>query len=163
MGGAVDVDHLKGVNMGFRRSAVDGLSFDRRLRGFGAQYRNDLAFSLELKRRGWRIVYDPAVSVDHFSGQRYGDDQRGVFSASAVEEAAYNETLILMDHLHFHGRVAHILFAFFVGDKYLAGVAQSIRLLPHEGFVSLMRLIYSSRGRLRGFLDWFCSKFGCRR
>ena len=61
-----DVDVLKGANWSLRRAAIGDLRLNTRLRGSGAQVQNDLDFSLRLRRRGWRLVYDPRVAVDHF-------------------------------------------------------------------------------------------------
>jgi glycosyltransferase involved in cell wall biosynthesis len=69
-GDARDVEILKGANMSYRRQAISGLSFDRRLRGRGAEACNDMGFSLSVRRRGWRVIYDPAVSVDHYPTMR---------------------------------------------------------------------------------------------
>jgi glycosyltransferase involved in cell wall biosynthesis len=66
---------------------------DRRLRGLGAQFHNDLGFCLEVRRRGWRLVYDPGVSVDHFLGGRHNYDQRNAFSALAVADDLGNAGL----------------------------------------------------------------------
>jgi len=89
-GGPREMDVLKGANMSYRRTAIKGLRLDERLRGQGAQVHNDLAFSLAVKRRGWKLVYDPAVAVDHYPAPRADIDQRGVFHPEATENAAFN-------------------------------------------------------------------------
>ena len=86
-GPAVDVDVLKGVNMSFRREAV---LLPRHLRGSGAQVHNELALSLAARQRGWRLVYDPAVLVDHYTAPRFDDDQRGRPSDGAIADEAFN-------------------------------------------------------------------------
>ena len=58
--------------MSFRRGAVEGIRFDERLRGTRAQQRADCAFCLVVKRAGWRLIYDPAVAVDHYPAPRLG-------------------------------------------------------------------------------------------
>jgi cellulose synthase/poly-beta-1,6-N-acetylglucosamine synthase-like glycosyltransferase len=89
-GPAREADILKGANMSFRLAAIEGLRFDTRLRGRGAQVHNDLCFSLAVKRRGWKLIYDPAVVVDHYPAARFDTDQRGAFDPEAVENAAFN-------------------------------------------------------------------------
>ncbi|WP_454757491.1 glycosyltransferase family 2 protein [Cupriavidus campinensis] len=98
-----DVDVLKGVNMAWRRGAVAGLRFDTRLRGAGAQVHNDLAFSLAVRRAGWRLLYDPALCVDHFPAPRADADQRAVFNAESYYNASYNLHLVLDEHLRATG------------------------------------------------------------
>jgi glycosyltransferase involved in cell wall biosynthesis len=89
-GEAREVDHLKGVNMSFRMQAVEGCMFDTSLRGSGAQVYFELAFSLEVLARGWKIVYDPNVQVQHFPGPRFDEDKRSKENLLAAENAAYN-------------------------------------------------------------------------
>jgi cellulose synthase/poly-beta-1,6-N-acetylglucosamine synthase-like glycosyltransferase len=90
-----EVDILKGANMSFRRAAVEGIRVDERLRGTGAQPRADYAFCLVVKRAGWRLIYDPAVAVDHYAAPRLGDSRVPV-SAIEVRNDVHNQTLMLL-------------------------------------------------------------------
>lgn len=89
-GSAREVDILKGVNISFRRLAIDGLQFDTGLRGQGAQVHWEICICLAVKNRGWKLIYDPAVAVDHYPAPRFDTDQRGRFDPEAVENAAFN-------------------------------------------------------------------------
>jgi cellulose synthase/poly-beta-1,6-N-acetylglucosamine synthase-like glycosyltransferase len=102
VGAARDVDFLKGANMSYRVSAIRGhaIRFDTRLRGTGAQVNNDMAFASAVRRAGWRLVYDPAVEVDHYPAQRFDEDARtvrGSRSWVAIENESYNLHLIVRD------------------------------------------------------------------
>ncbi|NHL68416.1 glycosyltransferase [Burkholderia ambifaria] len=99
VGGAREVDMLKGANMSYRRAAIERLRFDTRLRGAGAQVHNDMAFSMQVQREGWKLVYDPAIAVDHFPAERFDDDRRDAASLNAISNGAYNLHLILREHL----------------------------------------------------------------
>jgi cellulose synthase/poly-beta-1,6-N-acetylglucosamine synthase-like glycosyltransferase len=99
VGSAREVDMLKGANMSYRRAAIAGLRFDERLRGAGAQVHNDMAFSMGVKRAGWKLVYDPHVAVDHYPAERFDDNKRDVQTMAAVRNAAYNLHLVLREHL----------------------------------------------------------------
>jgi len=90
-----EVDFLKGANMSFRKSAIEGLKFEERLRGRGAQVYLELPFSLTVLGRGWKLIYDPAVAVDHFPAARVAGSLRGELSAQAVEDGAFNLYLSL--------------------------------------------------------------------
>jgi len=94
-----EVDILKGANMSFRRAAVDGIRFDERLRGTGAQQSADCAFCLVVKRAGWRLIYDPAVAVDHYPAPRFLGDSRAPVSAMEVRNDVHNKTLMLLEYL----------------------------------------------------------------
>jgi cellulose synthase/poly-beta-1,6-N-acetylglucosamine synthase-like glycosyltransferase len=93
------VDILKGANMSYRAAAIDGLRFDVRLRGAGAQVGNDMAFSFAVGKRGWRLLYDPLVIVDHYPAPRFDNDQRGAVNLVAVEDMAFNTWWALRCHL----------------------------------------------------------------
>ncbi|WP_175836196.1 glycosyltransferase family 2 protein [Burkholderia anthina] len=99
VGGAREVDMLKGANMSYRRAAIARLRFDTRLRGAGAQVHNDMGFSMHVQREGWKLVYDPAIAVDHFPAERFDDDRRDAASLNAISNGAYNLHLILREHL----------------------------------------------------------------
>lgn len=99
VGAAREVDLLKGANMSYRRAAIAGLRFDRRLRGSGAQTHNDMAFSMGVKHAGWKLVYDPRVAVDHYPAPRPGEDPRNAQTLASMRNAAFNLHLILRAHL----------------------------------------------------------------
>ncbi len=101
------VDFLKGANMSFRRTAIAGLRFDERLRGAGAQVGNDMAFSLALRLRGWTLLYDPLVAVDHYPAPRFDDDSRSHTAFRAHRNAAFNQALIVSETL---GRARSLIF-----------------------------------------------------
>lgn len=84
-----DVDVLKGVNMAFRAEAL-ALPAPAVLRGTGAQVDFELLCCAFARRRGWRVVYDPAVLVDHEGAARHGADRRVRPDLSAVFDAAFN-------------------------------------------------------------------------
>ncbi len=122
-----DVDFLKGANMTYRTSALRGRRFDERLRGTGAQVHNDLGFSLGTRGAGWRVVYDPAIAVDHFPAERFDEDGRSERSLAAIENSGYNEALIVSEYLSPVRRAAYRLWAFFIGTRQSPGVAQCLR------------------------------------
>ena len=95
-GPARDVEVLKGVNMSFRSDAIRGVHFDERLRGSGAQVHNELLFCFAVSRGGWRLVYDPAVAVDHFPAERF-DDIPLIAEISASDPSATSLTLAVAE------------------------------------------------------------------
>lgn len=98
-GGARYVETLKGVNMSYRRSALGDLRPDARLRGKGAQVGNDMQLSLSLVARGYKLVYDPQVLVDHYPGARPKDEARNSFHPGAHSDATFNNTLAILEYL----------------------------------------------------------------
>ena len=149
-----EVDTLKGANMSFRKEAIQALRFDTRLRGEGAQVRNDTAFCLAVKKNGWKLVYDPAIQIDHYMAERHEENKRGNFSWRAVEDGAFNETLVLMEYLSPLTRIAYILYFLLVGNIFTPGLVQCLRMLPRERGNAFLRLFAAYKGRFEGLKTW---------
>ncbi|MDJ0571727.1 MAG: glycosyltransferase family 2 protein [Pleurocapsa sp. MO_192.B19] len=153
-GEAREVDILKGVNMSFRRAAIQELRFDKRMKGTGAQVHFELAFCLALKRAGWKLIYDPKILVDHHWAQRFDEDRRGNFSDIAMVNRVHNETLILLENLSTLRRTVFLLWAILVGTRANRGFLQCLRFLPDEGFLAGKKLQASLQGIWRGWQTW---------
>jgi GT2 family glycosyltransferase len=151
-----DVDVLKGVNCAYRARLVRATGFDTRLAGDGAQLFWELALCLPIRRAGWRLVYDPAIAVEHHVEARSDGDQlhRGVFVAGPLSDAVHNETLVLLEYLHGAGRAAFALWALFIGTQHEPGVAQVPRLLLRGEGSAFARCRAVLNGRLRGWRHW---------
>jgi GT2 family glycosyltransferase len=156
-GPARDVDVLKGVNMSFRRAAVQNHRFDPRLRGTGAQVHNEVGFCLRLRRLGWRLVYDPPIVVDHDWGPRFDEDQRDGFHAVAARQATHNETLSILDHLSGLRRAVFLGWAFAVGTLAAPGMVQWVRFLLTGRKAAGRRLLAGWQGRVDGLHTWWSS------
>ena len=151
VGEAREVDLLKGVNMSFRRNAIEKIGFDPRMKGTGAQVHFEMSSSLALKRAGWKLIYDPQIAVNHHHAKRFDEDVRGKFNYLAASNKVYNETLILLEHLTGLRRNAFLLWGIFVGTKGHRGLLQSLRFLPTEGIVSIQKLLASFQGRYQAY------------
>ena len=149
-----EVDILKGANMSFRKDAIAGLRFDERLRGTGAQVHNDLSFCLAVRRRGWKLIYDPSVAIDHYFAQRFDEDQRGKFSEIAMVNRLHNETLVLLEHLSPLRRTLFLLWAILIGTRANRGFLQYLRFLPSESFLAGKKLLASFQGLWQGWQTW---------
>jgi cellulose synthase/poly-beta-1,6-N-acetylglucosamine synthase-like glycosyltransferase len=154
IGQAREVDILKGANMSYRRAAIAGLRFDDRLKGQGAQVHNDLAFSLAVKRCGWKLIYDPAVAVNHYPAQRFDDDQRDNFNASALINQAHNESLAILDYLPLWHRLIFLIWSNLIGTRTNPGLFQVLRLFPHEGIFAMRKGWSCLLGRWQGIQTW---------
>lgn len=154
VGSPQEVDVLKGVNMSYRRTAIQGLHFDERVRGTGAQVHFELAFTLALRRAGWKLIYDPMVAVDHYPAQRFDEDQRNSFNEIASVNAVHNQTLILLEHFPPVRRAVFLVWAVLVGARDAPGFVQWLRFLPTEGALAGQKWLASLRGRWQGWLTW---------
>jgi glycosyltransferase involved in cell wall biosynthesis len=151
IGEAREVDILKGVNMSFRRSAVSDLHFDQRLLGSGAQVHFEVAFCLALKRKGWKLIYDPHILVDHYLAQRFDEDQRYQFNSVAYFNLVHNETVAVIEHLSLSRQWVYMLWSIFIGTRDAYGLVQSFRFLKRDGAVSLKKWWICLRGRWQGW------------
>jgi len=146
-----EVDVLKGANMSFRVSALRGIRFDERLRGTGAQVFNELGVCLAVKKRGWKIAYDPKLAVDHYPAARHDEDKRNSFSPAAVGNAAYNETLALAEHLPVGRRLVFAGWALLVGNRAAPGIMNWLRLLVIERATATPRFMATLAARWSAF------------
>lgn len=154
IGAGREVDVLKGVNMSFRREAIAGLYFDQRMRGSGAQVHFEVVFSLTLKQRGWKLIYDPQIAVDHFPAQRFDEDQRNTFNPEASINAVHNETVALLGYLSPPRRFIFVIWAIAIGTSEAFGLVQWLRFLPKDAGRSGQKLWACWRGRWEGWQTW---------
>jgi GT2 family glycosyltransferase len=146
------VDMVKGVNMSFRSSIFKDIRFDTRLRGNGAQPNDDLMFSLAVRRAGWKLLYDPAVLVDHFSGRR--EETRHYAEVGAVRDTqgfrdwAFNEVIAIWDEFPPWRRGVFIAWSLLVGTRACPGLVQAIRFTPTLGRVAWQRFLLAQQGKL---------------
>jgi len=115
-----DVSFLKGANMAYRATALQG--FDESLWGSGAQVCNDLEASLSVRVRGWRVVWDPRVQVDHFMKPRVGNDQRDSRTLEAERAHAHNDLYVLLKHLPLSRAPFVITYRIMIGYRHLPGL-----------------------------------------
>ena len=152
-GPAQIVDVLKGVNMAFRRSA---LALPTELRGQGSQMHSEVAICAWAASRGWRIVFDPELIVDHAPAWRpSGDDQ--LRRRRDARDASFNLVFGLISmRPELAGRRA--VYGVLVGDALTPGLARTaaaavrrerdvLRIAPAALWGQLAALTALTRGR----------------
>jgi GT2 family glycosyltransferase len=151
-GEARDVMVLKGVNCAYRATLLRRIGFDTRLLGEGAQMHWELSLGLSLKSAGYRLVYDPAICVDHFQSQRHDFDQRVAlhFHFEAQRHVVHNQTLILMQHFGALRAIVFLMWAFAMGTVAGPGLLQLLRLLARRDRVAFHRWRATLAGHLSG-------------
>jgi glycosyltransferase involved in cell wall biosynthesis len=162
-GAARDVQMLKGVNSAYRVAALREIGFDTRLRGSGAQVHCDMAATLALYDRGWRVVYDPAIGVDHFPSARFDEDQRARFNGVARRNESFNETLIRLERLARAEQIAFMVWGLFIGTRAVRGLIQWLRFLPSDPVLSTRWFAASVRGRLEALMFVWSTRTGRNR
>lgn len=126
LGEARVVDHLKGVNMSWRKAAALPIPFSEEFRGSGAQVNFELGFCWDIQRRGWKILFDPTLQIDHYPAVRHDDDNRGAGSIASQQNAAFNLYFCLF-HLRRKGprRTAALLWTRLVGTNGTPGILRT--------------------------------------
>jgi len=89
-----EVDHLVGYNFSFRRSALD--RFDDRLRPYWQKFELDAC--LQIKQRGFRVLFDFGNCVDHHPTNIAFDGGRNSHLELRNYNPAYNEAYVLSKH-----------------------------------------------------------------
>ncbi|MEO0848752.1 MAG: glycosyltransferase family 2 protein [Cyanobacteria bacterium J06648_1] len=153
-----EVEILKGANMSYRRTAIANRRFDTRLLGSGAEVHNDRAFSLNIKKAGWKLIYDPAVSIDHHHGKRFDEDQRGKFNKIAWFNEVHNNTIVMFDYLPPARKAIYFVWSILIGTRKGFGIAQLFRFLPKEGMLAVEKWIISLKARIAGYKTLFLSE-----
>jgi cellulose synthase/poly-beta-1,6-N-acetylglucosamine synthase-like glycosyltransferase len=124
VGAPRDVDVLKGANLALRRAALGDARLDERLRGAGAQVHWEIDLCYAVRRAGWKLVYDPAVCVDHYPAERFDDELRlGPATGVTLEHVIHNETYLLLKWLPASRRAAARLYWELAGTRYSPGLA----------------------------------------
>ena len=145
-----EVEILKGANMSFRSAAIKLIHFDERLLGKGAQVHNDLGISLQVKKAGWKLIYDPEVAIDHFIAPRESHEDRVVFNQEAHFNAVHNETLILLEYLPTHRRFVFLIWTILVGSKVYPGFLHYILGVFRRDSIAWNRYKTTLSGRSHG-------------
>jgi glycosyltransferase involved in cell wall biosynthesis len=153
-GGPRPVHVLKGVNCAYRTAPLRQVGFDPRLKGAGAQVHFELGIGLEMIERGWSLVYDPAILVDHFPAPRQDYDKRKTFNARAISDAVHNETLLLLQHLSALRRAVLIVWSLVCGTRVAPGLlCLALEARGNPGLAA-DRWRAALRGRIEGFQTW---------
>ncbi len=140
VGGPREVHVLKGVNCAYRRSVLEQVGYDHRLRG-QVEHHHELALGLSIVRRGGRLVYDPAILVDHEEAPRPQAAPRidaarpgtGDADCQRFADAVFNEALALSEHLSNVRRLSYRIWSTLVGHRDSPGLVQAIRFTPTLG------------------------------
>jgi GT2 family glycosyltransferase len=145
--GIREVHFLKGCNMSYRRSAI--VQVDPRLKG-DVPYAFELDMGLEAIRKG-RLLYDPAVVVDHFPSV-----DMSAHRPSLALVLNHNVTYILLKRPGWPRRLCFLSYTFLIGDRDTIGLLR-IPLLAGRPNWSYRVIASHFQGKVlgfRSFLTW---------
>jgi GT2 family glycosyltransferase len=161
-GHARGVDVLKGVNLSMRGDLIREIRFDERLLGLGTEHHSELTACLPLQRMGYRIVYDPAIAVDHYPQPRV-EGKRTLDTFVHMRNATHNETLAVLEHLRTSFLPAYAVWAVLVGTTTAPGLLQTVRSLLCSGNPRWSLLLGTLTGRVLGMKTFIRSKRQARK
>ncbi len=146
-----EAEWLKGANMIYRRVAVGTLRFSSDLRGRSAQPADDIAFSLAVTRSGWRTLYDPAVTLDHYASRRaeprHYVGTRELADPDGYYDFCFNSVIAVWPYLSPERRAVHALWSFAVGIALRPGLVQLVRLAPRQRGAAWRRFLIAQRAQ----------------
>lgn len=148
----VDVDHLIGSNMSFRREAVT--EFEGRLKPYWQQFELDAC--LQIKARGYRIVFDFSNVVEHHptTNTAYVPDREGDLRIK-VYNPSFNHAFILSKHSAGITRWVRLCYMLAVGSVQNPGVAACMISMGRYGrpFREIGILVKTLRMFIAGWRD----------
>jgi glycosyltransferase involved in cell wall biosynthesis len=149
-GPARDVDFLKGANCAYRAEPLKAVAFDERLLGQGAQVHWEMGLGLKLRRAGWRLIYDPAVALDHHLAPRHDNDliHRGIFDGEPHHNACHNGTLFLWEHFPAPQRSLFALWMLGIGTRAEPGLLHFLIQVARRDRLAVPRLRHTMSGRM---------------
>jgi GT2 family glycosyltransferase len=146
-GRPIFVDCLIGGNMSYRSSLAKECLPARAL-SHDVAFHWELDMGLKIKKRGYRIVYEPAAVVDHHSAPRRILGMRTP-NYEGIYYANYNFAYIIMFHFHILRRLGYLGYTTIIGGEGSPGVVKLVQLWLRRG-LEWQLISASIRGRLDG-------------
>jgi GT2 family glycosyltransferase len=141
-----DCDILKGANMSFRRALL-AHAFDEALQ-LGAAQCNDADASLRVRRRGYRLIYDPLAVVDHYPSERFGKATRRYDASHMLFAEGHNWMYIALKHARPWEVPGVLAYGFLVGHARAYGLLRAATALREAPpLLVARRLGHSLRGK----------------
>lgn len=150
------VDHLKGANMSFLRTALS--PFDPILYRAAAVL-NDTDACLAARRHGV-LLYDPGAIVDHYPAVRRDGVGRDVDDPEVVRADSHNLVYCLLKHLPWWARPVFVAYAFVVGQGACFGLLKWVQALVRRRPNATGQLWASTRGKAMGVRTYLRSRGG---
>lgn len=154
------VSNFQGVNMSFKRKAVERVNFDFTLNQlFARRYEVDIC--LQMVEKGFdRLYYVPDAIIFHKIDGRTETERTENFLSSLAYNTGFNWTYIIMKH-SFRWKTFVVLYWFIWGDGNSPGLMRAgISLIlrkPH----AVSRGVASLKGKIAGLRAYY--KVGCEK
>jgi len=145
-----EVDLLNGCNMSFRRSLLTG--FDEYLLPYWRRFEDDACLSV--KERGYKIIYDPALTVQHFDAAIH-EGMRIDKTPETIIGLHHNSIYIKLKHLKGLSKIIALFYEFIWGDITTPGFFQILGYgVKHRTWSSFPELAYAMVGKVKGIITY---------
>ncbi|GBC82007.1 hypothetical protein HRbin10_01127 [bacterium HR10] len=119
--GPIPVVGFQGGNAAIRRALLERMDVDTLVVGYGIQFELDLA--LQVRRLGYRILFDPECRVHHFEAPRPIPEEAREDLTRLIYAYSHNHTYLMLKHLPLLQKLAFLLYFFVRGERRSLGVA----------------------------------------
>jgi len=119
-----EVESFVGANVALRRTVLDELVVDRRVRGSAIAYEVDLA--LQIIEKHYRVLFDPQACVHHFEAPRPPDVESREDVPRKISTYSHNHTYVMMKHLPLIRRLAFLVYFFLIGERGSWGILTAL-------------------------------------
>jgi hypothetical protein len=155
-GPARDVHVVKGVNMAYRSEAL-AVPRPGVLHGRGTQMHTEELMCAWARARGWRVLYDPAITVDH----RVLGDEKLTGGGAAADPSDNQKAWSAGAHNRMLGTIAsdrdraavHVAYGLLVGSREAPGVGRTLWALARAEHQVLRRTRASFAGQWEAVHD----------
>jgi len=148
-----------GSNMAFRTRLLKENIDMTMNEGVATYYETDIA--LNIRKKGYRVLYDPQLIVDHYAAPRAIGIQRGQ-NAKTCYSTGHNLTYMCLKHLRWYGKAGFLFYFSFVGQWDAPAPAIYFLSLFGRRRISVKEeLLPSVRGRfagIRSYLQYISKK-----
>jgi GT2 family glycosyltransferase len=118
----VDVDFMIGGCMSYRRAVARQLEFDMEL-NHNVAHGYEVDLGLQVKARGLRIIFDPAIAVRHYSAPRRITGLRASGGdAEGVHWSSFNHARVALRRLPFTRSAVALGYLIAIGDRHAPGL-----------------------------------------
>ena len=125
----IRVDHLVGYNLSLRRCALN--CFESSFKRYWQMFELDVC--LQVKQRGYEVIFDFNNVVDHYPSNTVYTDGRDGDLESKVFNGSYNHALVLAKHSPINLYIPRILYILLVGSVASPGLLASLLAMKRYG------------------------------
>jgi glycosyltransferase involved in cell wall biosynthesis len=146
---AYECHHYAACNMAIRKSAWR--KFDETLLGY--HYRFELDICMDIKRRGYKLIFDPSLKQHHFPGR--AKSRKGFRTLKEIHDTHANNTYVVLKNASVFRKLLFILFTFIWGDDGCPGFVRYIlQGLKNRSPYRFAAAFVSLVGKIRGIFMW---------